>query len=424
MTGRASVIMVLLLPWVLQSGNGVCETFLTLMALNYLLIRWQKSWDNLLDGSNLLGISMLFVTYLMINGLLVGGNLKSVLAGLGMLRFILAGLLVKYVLQNNPDAVKWLFLSCCGALLWIVLNSYLQLALGHDVFGNEVLQFGTFIRLVTTAGKPRIGYSAAVLSIVVIGFILNIVSGCVDKNKKASDMILGSNLHFICKLIATILVALSGIVVVVVSGERTALLLLLLTMVIYAVLERQFTFKVKILALITMLCTVNVIIFFSDSSIYYRMVELTAVQLQALDQDGYGYIYKAAWNLWLEHPLFGIGTNNFFDVCTQWLPHHPEWKARCGKHPHNIYLQVLLEGGIVGFFCLLSMFGCLFRHITKTVRNDYTLIATSCLLARAFPLLPSSNFYHAYFVLPMVLMLGLALLRDNAGADVRRANTR
>ena len=63
--------------------------------------------------------------------------------------------------------------------------------------------------------------------------------------------------------------------------------------------------------------------------------------------------YVSAYNLFVEKPIFGNGVNSFRNKCKKY-----DHEFNCSTHPHNFFLQILSELGLVGslfyIFCLLS----------------------------------------------------------------------
>jgi O-antigen ligase len=68
----------------------------------------------------------------------------------------------------------------------------------------------------------------------------------------------------------------------------------------------------------------------------------------------------SALKMFQDKPFFGIGTNLFRFQCNK-----PEYKYKtrsCNAHPHNFYIQIMAELGLVGlsflilFFLFLSKF--------------------------------------------------------------------
>ena len=78
----------------------------------------------------------------------------------------------------------------------------------------------------------------------------------------------------------------------------------------------------------------------------------------------YGEIYNTAFQIWMDNKLTGIGLNNFTYLCENDDRYKDKIKNyNCVSHPHNIYLQWLVETGIIGFFLFyLGLFLLFFLH--------------------------------------------------------------
>lgn len=71
-----------------------------------------------------------------------------------------------------------------------------------------------------------------------------------------------------------------------------------------------------------------------------------------------GMIWQSASRMILDHPLLGIGPGNFQEqylAYQRYFPPYLEWSV---PHPHNMFLDMWLEGGILGFIG----FGIFFFH--------------------------------------------------------------
>ncbi|MDW8058949.1 MAG: O-antigen ligase family protein [Thermomicrobium sp.] len=65
--------------------------------------------------------------------------------------------------------------------------------------------------------------------------------------------------------------------------------------------------------------------------------------------------WQAAWGMFLDHPLTGVGAGNFSVVFPEYSP-HPLFRISRG-HAHNYYLHVLAELGLPGFVVYLALLG-------------------------------------------------------------------
>jgi O-antigen ligase len=76
------------------------------------------------------------------------------------------------------------------------------------------------------------------------------------------------------------------------------------------------------------------------------------ISLDDLKQDQRWGYWQMALRMMQDHPIIGIGTDNFFSLYS-WYRVSPALMAR--YYCHNIYLQMWAEGGILGFLSILSL---------------------------------------------------------------------
>ena len=55
-----------------------------------------------------------------------------------------------------------------------------------------------------------------------------------------------------------------------------------------------------------------------------------------------------AYNMYLDNKFVGIGLRNFRNFCSN--PKYKIDEKSCSTHPHNTYIQLLAETGLIGFY--------------------------------------------------------------------------
>tara|TARA_A100001015_G_scaffold217622_1_gene244520 strand:+ start:2506 stop:3789 length:1284 start_codon:yes stop_codon:yes gene_type:complete len=97
----------------------------------------------------------------------------------------------------------------------------------------------------------------------------------------------------------------------------------------------------------------------------------------------------------LEAPLLGIGTANYRDLCADILPGGSAF--RCDNHPHNYYIQMLAETGILGFttgvFMICTIILTLFRAGRANRQNIVAATSFIVPLGLFFPLQSTADFF-------------------------------
>lgn len=96
-----------------------------------------------------------------------------------------------------------------------------------------------------------------------------------------------------------------------------------------------------------------------------RDVQLTSLNWAVVERMTH---WQAAWAMFLEHPLTGVGAGNFSVAFPLYSP-HPLFRIARG-HAHNYYLHVLAELGLPGFVTYLALLGIVFSVSIATVRRS------------------------------------------------------
>ena len=126
---------------------------------------------------------------------------------------------------------------------------------------------------------------------------------------------------------------------------------------------------------------------------------------------------KTAFNMFLDKPILGHGPKMFRVKCSD--PQYAVGISPCATHPHNFYVQLLAETGIIGFLFLLSLFGyvvyCAFRQLQSIVLKkkryltDYQVCLLAGILISVWPFSPNGNFFNNWLAIIYSLPIGFYL---------------
>ena len=216
---------------------------------------------------------------------------------------------------------------------------------------------------------------------------------------------------------------ISSSVIILLSGERTSLVLFIL-FIIFLFISSFSIRKFLIIPIVVVMITFIAIISNSDK-IKDRIIDTTINQLGLSDKSErlvlfsktYEGHYEIALNMFKEKPIFGHGAKMFRFYCIK----EENFVATnaCTTHPHNFYLQILGETGLVGFLFLITIFIYILilflKNLYFQIRYKRQLISDLglCLLSSYFitffPILPSGNFFNNWLSIIIYYPLGFLI---------------
>ena len=107
-----------------------------------------------------------------------------------------------------------------------------------------------------------------------------------------------------------------------------------------------------------------------------------------LRQSGHNRIFRTAIEMWKERPLTGFGLKSFRIKCAEILEKDRKSRGEneaqnltCANHPHNYYLELLSEAGIIGFILITLFFLIILKDsfiylkkLTKKINSNIAII--------------------------------------------------
>jgi O-antigen ligase len=220
-----------------------------------------------------------------------------------------------------------------------------------------------------------------------------------------------------------------------ISGERTSFALLILAIVFLFFILKDFK-KVIALSLILFSFLILVTYFFKKEGVE-RMFITTMKQIKVdvapnllesntnnllesnsnlsnlninkskyyiFSREHHGH-YVVAIRMFLDNPIIGQGPRSFRYLCSE--EKFIKADGICTTHPHNTYLQLLAETGLIGFllFCSLIIFftkEIVTKFITQFKNDENKMnqmekvkyVSIIAILVNFFPFVPSGNFFN------------------------------
>ena len=217
------------------------------------------------------------------------------------------------------------------------------------------------------------------------------------------------------------------------SAERSAFFFLNLSTIFIIILIKQYQ-KFR-LATFIIAFVVIIILSLNSSDLTHRMFVGPANQMGFVEgskelvifSPGHDSHYRTAFNMFKDQPLFGHGPNMFRVICKD--EKYVVGLYPCSTHPHNFYVQLLAETGIVGLIFLLSALSYVvyvalkqFRSILfkqKRPLTDYQVCLLAGILITVWPLIPNGNFFNNWLMIVYSLPIGFYLQSIYSKKDIK-----
>ncbi len=206
------------------------------------------------------------------------------------------------------------------------------------------------------------------------------------------------------------------------SGDRTAFFNINLSAIFVILFSRNLK-KLRTFTLLSSILLL-VIISYVNPLAKERVFDQTISQMNLVNDDKeehegiylfskeYTHHYITAYRMFLDNKILGVGIKNFRNFCSN--EKYEVSSASCSTHPHNTYIQILAETGIIGFVFLLTTLAyfCIyiFRHLmhkfeNKYLFNDFEICILSGVAIYLWPFVPTLSAFNNWMNIAMIINL-------------------
>lgn len=387
--------IVLFFPFCVLAGSLIINIYLVFVSIIFV---YQIIKDKKLEIGNDFNWTIfyvIFITYCFAISFFASDIYNSIRASIGQIRFLLFSLFIIFFFKD----IKKLNILIN---IWFVLI----LVVVFDVFFQSIFMFNIIGIPMSYGGRPSsfFGHEVIAGTFIVYSFIpimFFYMNKFMEKDIK--------------KKIIYILIYSIIFYAVVITGERLALIMLLgATLVNIIFFLRLYQF---FLTLIFFFIFLSLAYHFNE--MFQNRVNLMAEVLSNFYHSSWGRLYESSYMLFKENYVTGVGLKNYRVDCDFQIDPRPTHPAQfCSTHPHNFFLEILSETGVIGFSIFTIFIILIFKRISKILNFDYKELSLFnfargsfvILLIYVWPIKTSGSFFTTFNSSFFWFNLGLLIL--------------
>lgn len=390
--------IILFFPFCVVAGPAIMNIYLVLVSI-FLLYKFFNNKKFRVE-KNLYWILFyfIFILYCIIISFFATDVYNSLRASIGQVRFLLFSLFIMFFFKDIKN-------------LNFLINTWLALVMivTLDIFFQSIFLFNIIGIPMSYGGRPSsfFGHEVIAGTFIVYSFIPMIfyyMNNFIEGNfrKKTKYIIIYSLIFY----------------AVVITGERLALIMLLGATLLSAI------FFLRFMQIIIIFVFFSIFIFLSYkfNLMFQNRLDLMIEVLSNFYHSSWGRLYESSYMLFKEHYLSGVGLKNYRVDCDFQIDPRPDHAAQfCSTHPHNFFLEILSETGLIGF-SIFSIFFILILLRLRSIINfknknsnllNYARGSLVVLIIYVWPIKTSGSFFTTFNGSFFWFNLGLAMLLIN-----------
>lgn len=321
--------------------------------------------------------------YIIITSFLSHNILLSFESTLFYFRFIFFSFFIYLFLKYKKNFVFEFFLIVTISIL--LLDSSIQYFFGENILGKvspSDRQITSFFELKRVLGSYLSRFSPILIIIAIQSYKKN---------------------NFI--FYTSIIIYIYSFFGVIISGERVSLFYYLFVIFfLFLVIKIKLSYKILLFLIFSLLFTSIIL---QNPKLKERIISVSLNQYVINDsftvkETKYYSLLRSSFVLFKDNFIFGVGPKNFREECKI-----SKIENGCSTHPHNTYVQILTETGILGlifflifyFFISYNFFKYFFIITFSKNFHKVNLILFISLLnifVNFFPFVPNGNFFGSW----------------------------
>jgi O-antigen ligase len=397
-----NLIIVSIIPFLIW-GPFFPDLIVSISALYFLFYVFKNKEFYFFNNKPLI-IFFIFCIYCILLGIFVAEDMKlSFESSLFYFRIGVFSCFIWYLIDKDKNILTFFYYALVLCFSVLVIDGYIQYFTGVNLTGFKI----SALRVTSFFGDEQLmgSYLSRLFPLLFALFLIK-------KKQKYEVYFIGFLFVLVDILIfmsgeraAFFLLNLSTVFIIILIKEHQKFRLITFIIAIICVLilsshsakltERMFTVPVKSLGLIKTLEKKKVVIF----------------------TEAHDSLIRTAYNMFKDQPTFGHGPKMFRVICKN--EKYATGTTPCSSHPHNFYIQLLAETGIIGFlflfgilvyviFTALKQFKSIIFRETRPL-SDYQVCLLAGILITVWPLTTNGNFFNNWLMIVYSLPIGFYL---------------
>lgn len=420
------VILFSLIPFFLITGPFLSDFSISLISILFLI--YCKNHKNFSFFKNrYFYIFIFFWLYLVLNSLIVNFNFDSLKISFFYFRYGVFVIAVVALINTDARFIKYFFYCILICFTVLIIDGFYQYFIGENILGFK----SPSIHRVSSFFHKELILGSYLSRLWPIFFGLSIII----LNRKDKSFYL------------VILVFILSEALIFLSGDRTAFFYINLSAIFVIVLAK----KLQKLRIVTLFFSFFIIVIISliNPTAKERIIDVTLkdmnlstekknkidtnseemnffIEKQKDDNEVYIFSkqhthhYITAYKMYLDNKILGVGVKNFRNFCND--ERYIVSELSCSTHPHNTYIQILSETGLIGFLFLVSIFLYFCKNVLthligkfrgKYYFSDFNICVLSGIVIYLFPIIPTGNVFNNWINIMITLNLPFLLCNKN-----------
>ena len=414
-----STFLVCLLPPAMMTGPAMPD-FIVIITGLYFLLHLILVNINIIYQKKIFFSFLIFYFFLIVSSFLSLDIWLSLMFTVPYVRFILLAFLISYLIKNNKNNFFfYFFISCVFSISILFIDSVFQFLNGKNILG--------FVSNIDGRVSSLFGEEFILGSYILKMSPLLLTSLFYIKIKNSKKKLLFFNLLLIC------------FVIILISGDRAPLFLFFLFIFLLFFLLKPYRKTFIILFLLFIAFGISLLALKKN---HYNRLVIQTINEIGLGEKNYSQkilglskehelyqskfyffsamhenYFKTAINIFKDNYFFGAGPKLYSKLSSQKKYAVDDYSAM--THPHNFYIQLLAETGLIGFLMVFLFFIYLVNKIydlKNTHNKNFTKfneliigISISGLIFHLWPLITTGSFFTNYNCIMIYMCIGFFL---------------